>query len=65
MSHPIVSECERKRTEMKKKESESYLCKRERMKFGESRRNKRTEKIKNENGTRLEILEKVERVKFL
>ena len=35
------------------------------MKVGESRRNKRTEKIKNESGTGLEILEKVERVKFL
>ena len=60
MSHPIVDECERKRMKMKKKESESYLCKREKMKFGESRRNKRTKKIKNENGTRLEIFRRVE-----
>ena len=50
---------------MKKKESESYLCKREKMKFGESRKNKRTEKIKNEKWNMFGDFRKVEKVKFL
>ena len=66
VSHPIVNECERKRTKMKKKESESYLLY---LTIDESQRNSKTKKeakrMKEEEWRHDWFLEKVENVKFL
>ena len=51
---------------MKKKEIELYSCQKgKKTKVGESRRNRRTEKIKNKKWNTFEELRKVEKVKSL
>ena len=66
MSQPTTEEYERKGNK-NEKERKSIVCvqKGKKMKLGESRRNRRTKKIKNEECNMFGDFRKVERVKIL